>query len=90
MATIFKRGSAALLFALLALLPILFLSSQIASANNSRLFAVMDYNGNFVRGSNVVSITQSHYPLKWFAVSEWLPSFFPFVIHWYDILIRVA
>ena len=35
------------------------------------------------------SITQSHYPRKSFAVSEWLPSFFPFVIRLYDILIRL-
>src|SRR5438309_6073673 len=38
----------------------------------------------------VRSMTQSHYPQKSFAVSEWLPSFLPFVIRLYDISIRIA
>ncbi len=35
-------------------------------------------------------MTQSHYPQKSFAFSEWLPSFLPFVIRLYDISIRTA
>src|SRR5205823_1144661 len=35
-------------------------------------------------------MTQSHYPQKSFAVSEWLPLFLPFVIRLYDISVRVA
>ncbi len=35
-------------------------------------------------------MTQSHYPRKSFAIFEWLPSFFPYVIRLYDISIRIA
>ena len=57
MATIFQRARAAVLLALMAFLLMLGLSPQIASANNSGVYAVVNFDGSFVRGANVTATT---------------------------------